>query len=171
MTMRAFQQRFLGASLLALAAALPAQALEVGDAVPAFAAAKIGGGNITQADVQSGVVYLDFWASWCGPCRHSFPWMNEMQSKYGPKGLRILAINLDHKPADAEAFLKKNPAVFTTAMDKSESPVKFKVKGMPTSYLIVGGKVTMVHAGFRPDDRKDLEEAIEKALKANGGGK
>jgi cytochrome c biogenesis protein CcmG/thiol:disulfide interchange protein DsbE len=174
MTMRTFQQRFLGAVVLTLAAGtMPAHAIETGQGVPAFSVTKLGGGAITQADVQGSVVYLDFWASWCGPCRHSFPWMNEMQAKYGPKGLKILAINLDQKSADAEAFLKQNPANFTVALDpKSEAPTKFQVKGMPTSYLIAAdGKVTKVHAGFRPEDQKEREAAIEQALKAGGGAK
>jgi cytochrome c biogenesis protein CcmG/thiol:disulfide interchange protein DsbE len=172
MTMRTFQQRLLGAVVLTLAAgAMPAHAIEAGQGLPAFSVAKLGGGSITQADVQGSVVYLDFWASWCGPCRHSFPWMNEMQAKYGPRGFKVLAINLDQKTADAEAFLKQNPANFTVALDpKSEAPTKFQIKGMPTSYLIAAdGKVTKVHAGFRPEDRKDLEAAIEQALKAGGG--
>jgi cytochrome c biogenesis protein CcmG/thiol:disulfide interchange protein DsbE len=172
MTMRTFQQRLLGAVILTLAAgAMPAHAIESGQGVPAFSVTKLGGGSITQADVQGSVVYLDFWASWCGPCRHSFPWMNEMQAKYGSRGFKVLAINLDQKTADAEAFLKQNPANFTVALDpKSEAPTKFQVKGMPTSYLIAAdGKVTKVHAGFRPEDQKELEAAIEQALKAGGG--
>src|SRR5689334_21183120 len=53
------------------------------------------------------VVYLDFWASWCAPCRQSFPWMESMQQTYAAQGLSVLAINVDHDRADAERFLKE----------------------------------------------------------------
>src|SRR5579863_797355 len=58
------------------------------------------------------VVYLDFWASWCKPCRQSFPWMNRMLDMYGDKGLVIIAVNLDEDRKDADRFLKEVPAKF-----------------------------------------------------------
>ena len=83
------------------------------------------------------VVYVDFWASWCGPCRQSFPWMNEMQAKYGAQGLQVVGINLDAKRADADQFLAQLPAKFAVAFDpKADSARRFGVKGMPTSVLV-----------------------------------
>jgi cytochrome c biogenesis protein CcmG/thiol:disulfide interchange protein DsbE len=172
--MNKMQTLKLGAAVLALSAlAMPSHALESGQSAPAFTLNKMGGGAITAADLKGGLVYLDFWASWCGPCKHSFPWMNEMQAKYKDKGFKIIAINLDQNSADAEAFLKTTPASFTVAFDaKGETPSKFKVKGMPSSYLMgADGTVIKVHAGFKPEDRAELEEAILVALKGNGGSK
>src|SRR5262245_36267509 len=63
------------------------------------------------------VVWLDFWASWCVPCRHSFPWMNAMQDKYGPLGLTIVAVNLDAERSDADRFLATMPAGFRIQFD------------------------------------------------------
>ena len=56
------------------------------------------------------IIYLDFWASWCGPCRQSFPWMNSIQEKYKTNNFQVIGINLDALPEDAEKFLGKVPA-------------------------------------------------------------
>lgn len=111
-------------------------------------------------------VYLDFWASWCGPCRQSFPWMADMQRQYGSHGLRVLAINLDAKRADADAFLAKTPAGFALAFDsQGESARRMGVKGMPTSMLVgPDGRVAFVHQGFRLDQRAALEAKLVAAL-------
>src|SRR5262245_2302185 len=93
----------LGASL---AAALPlrASSQDVGKAAPNFDMPG-NGRTIRLADLKGRVVYVDFWASWCGPCKMSFPWMNDMQAKYADKGLMIVSVNTDKKREDAEKFL------------------------------------------------------------------
>ena len=118
------------------------------------------------ADLKGKVVYLDFWASWCGPCKQSFPWMNEMQAKYGAKGLQIVAVNLDAKRADADQFLAQVPARVQLAFDsKGEIAKRFGVKGMPTSVLIdAEGKVIQLHQGFREEERQALEDKLVAAL-------
>lgn len=140
----------------------------VGDPAPEISATSAGGTSsaVTLASLRGQWVYVDFWASWCGPCKQSFPWMNEMHAKYGPLGLRIVAINVDAKASDAERFLSAVPAKFAIAYDaKGETPKRFAVKAMPTSYLIdPTGRVTLVHAGFRESDRAELEAAFAKAL-------
>jgi cytochrome c biogenesis protein CcmG, thiol:disulfide interchange protein DsbE len=112
------------------------------------------------------VVYVDFWASWCGPCKQSFPWMNDMQAKYGSKGLQIVGINLDTKASDADQFLAEVPTNFLVAYDpKGDSAKRYQVKGMPSSFLLgPDGKIIKVHTGFRPEQRKELEDAIVAAL-------
>ena len=153
--------------LLALAAS-SARALEPGEPAPAF---ELRGpkAQVSLADAKGKLVYLDFWASWCGPCRQSFPWMNDIQAKYGPQGFQVLAVNLDAKTADAEKFLAKYPAAFTLAFDpKGETPRKYGVKGMPTSFLISReGVVLARHMGFNDGERAALERQIEQALKGN----
>lgn len=96
------------------------------------------------------VIYLDFWASWCVPCRKSFPWMNKMVHKYEKQGLRVISINLDKSKDLAQEFLIKNPANFIVLYDpEGELPRAFNIKGMPTSILIDSkGEVSKVHTGF-----------------------
>lgn len=118
------------------------------------------------SDLKGKVVYVDFWASWCGPCRQSFPWMNDMQRKYGARGLQVVAINLDAKRADADRFLAQNAAGFALAFDsKGESARRFAVKAMPSSMLIgADGKLLYVHQGFRLEERAELESRLAAAL-------
>jgi cytochrome c biogenesis protein CcmG, thiol:disulfide interchange protein DsbE len=123
---------------------------------------------VSLAGLKGKVVYVDFWASWCGPCKQSFPFMNELQSKYRAQGLEIVAVNLDAKRADADKFLTDVPAQFTLAFDaKGESARRFEVKSMPSSYLIGrDGKVVAAHKGFKDEERADLESRITQALAA-----
>ena len=112
------------------------------------------------------VVYLDFWASWCAPCRKSFPWMNAMQQQYGAHGLSVVAVNLDQDRALADRFLEEMPAEFTVAFDPTGSTAeRFDVRVMPSSYLIDRrGEVVAVHRGFRRGDTATLEREIRELL-------
>jgi thiol-disulfide isomerase/thioredoxin len=112
------------------------------------------------------VVWVDFWASWCVPCRRSFPWLNSMQRKYGPAGLQVIAVNLDKDRALADGFLREVPAEFALRFDPSAALAKeFGVQAMPSSFLIdADGKVLASHAGFRTADTADYERAIQSAL-------
>lgn len=156
------------ASMLGLGFYGSASALEVGDKTPDFT---LSGpqGTVRLSSTAGNVIYLDFWASWCGPCKQSFGWMNAMQEKYGPKGLRIIGVNLDGSVEDAKKFLAEHPAKFTVVFDeKGEQPKKFGIRGMPTSFLIgKNGKIIFQHLGFRDSERDNLEREIKAALEAN----
>jgi thiol-disulfide isomerase/thioredoxin len=117
-------------------------------------------------DYHGKVVVLDFWASWCVPCRRSFPWMNEMQRKYGDKGLVIVAVNLDNDTSDAAEFLRAYPAEFTIAYDPERKMARdFSVEAMPSSFLIDrDGAVIERHLGFKTGKTDDYEAAIVSAL-------
>lgn len=112
-------------------------------------------------------VYLDFWASWCGPCVQSFPFMNTLNKDYKAKGLEVVAVNLDENPDEAKAFLAKTPAQFTVLADTSgQCPQDFGVQAMPSSYLIDrNGVVRHVHLGFKAGETDDLKKQIETVLK------
>lgn len=112
------------------------------------------------------VVYVDFWASWCGPCRKSFPWMNEIQQKYGEQ-IKVIAINLDQDRAEADKFLKQNPPKFAIAFDpEGKTAEAYRVKAMPSSYLIDSkGVIVSSHAGFRGQDKEELERLIGQMIK------
>ena len=124
------------------------------------------GAQVDLAKYRGKYVYLDFWASWCGPCKRSFPWMGELQQRYGPAGLQVVAINVDTKREDAERFLAQTPASFTIAYDPAgTTPKRYAIKGMPSSVLIdPKGQVVQVHAGFNTESAKKIEAEIKLAL-------
>ncbi len=165
------RRRFVGgAARVAVFAGLgglhaAALALQAGAAAPAL---ELPGpdGVVSLNALRGKVVYLDFWASWCKPCRQSFPFMNDLQQRYGAQGLQIVGVNVDARTEDARGFLASNPAKFAIAFDaKGESPRAFGVKGMPTSFVLGrDGKVLMQHTGFHDNDRASLEAAIRSHL-------
>jgi cytochrome c biogenesis protein CcmG, thiol:disulfide interchange protein DsbE len=112
------------------------------------------------------VVYLDFWASWCGPCRQSFPWMEILKSTYGAQGLEIITVNLDRDRADADKFLKQLHPTFDVRFDpKGELAELYKIQGMPSSVLIDRHGVTrFTHVGFRPVDGPLYEAQVRQLL-------
>ena len=142
-----------------------AHAVTAGEPVPDIELHGAGGVK-KLSDLKGKLVYVDFWASWCGPCKQSFPWMNEMHRKYSARGLHIVAINLDAKRADADRFLATSAAEFALAFDAGgESAKRLAVKGMPTSVLVgVDGKVLYVHRGFKLEERGELEARLATAL-------
>lgn len=158
-------QRALGFAGLWTALDAGAQSLDKGAVAPDF---ELPGTNaaIKLSQFRGKVLYLDFWASWCGPCKQSFPWMNALQAKYGAKGLQVLAINVDTKRDDARKFLLSSPATFELAYDSQGlTPRLYGVKTMPSSYVIDrAGKVLAVHRGFAPEDSAALEQSVKLAL-------
>jgi cytochrome c biogenesis protein CcmG/thiol:disulfide interchange protein DsbE len=118
------------------------------------------------ASLRGRVVYLDFWASWCAPCRQSFPWMETMKRTYGAQGLEIITVNLDRDRADADKFLRQFHPTFDVRLDpKGELAESYKVQGMPSSVLIDRhGVIRVSHVGFRPVDGPVYEAQIRELL-------
>jgi thiol-disulfide isomerase/thioredoxin len=123
-------------------------------------------GSVDLNNLRGRVVYLDFWASWCAPCRQSFPWMQQMQDAYRARGLVVLAVDVDIKRQDAERFLAKFQPTFSVEFDpKGELAEQYKVQGMPTGFVIDRrGAVRFTHIGFRPVDRALYEEQLQQVL-------
>jgi thiol-disulfide isomerase/thioredoxin len=122
--------------------------------------------NTDIASLKGQVVYVDFWASWCKPCRASFPWMNEMQAKYADKGLKIIAINLDEDSRNAKQFLDLLPASFKVVYDpQGNIASQYELVGMPSSYLIdKSGKLRASHQGFFTSKVEVYENEILQLL-------
>ena len=151
--------------LVPAASAHSASRPATGDAIPAFKLAAVGG-TIESDSLRGRVVYVDFWASWCEPCRRSFPWLAELQQRYGEKGFTVVAINLDQDRKAADAFLAKYPAPFHVAFDpQGKTAEAFHIEVMPTSFLVGrDGRVLERHSGFNPKKSLEVEERIAKEL-------
>lgn len=134
---------------------------------PSFNVQNLVGGEAINLDrLQGKVVYVDFWASWCGPCLKSFPFMEEMHQQYGPRGLVIVAINMDQDPQDAHAFLAKHPVTFLLGQDiEGIVAEQYGVIAMPSSFIVDrDGLIKNVHYGFKSSDKQKIAALISKLL-------
>jgi thiol-disulfide isomerase/thioredoxin len=118
------------------------------------------------ARLRGKVVVIDFWASWCAPCRQSFPWLNEMQAKYRDRGLVVIGVNVDRERGEADRFLQQTPADFQIVYDPDGALAsRYQVPGMPSSYVIGrDGRQAGVHIGFRKGTREERETELERLL-------
>jgi len=124
-------------------------------------------GSLDLTQYRGKVVVLDFWASWCAPCRRSFPWWNKMHAKYADEGLVIIGVNLDNDPESALAFLEEYPADFNIYYDTNkELAKKFGVQAMPSSYIVDrDGEIYAKHFGFKVKKQDEYEAVIVDALR------
>ena len=165
---RPWLQMLRAATLALLVAAMSALAAAPGEPAPALSLPDPRGETVSLDKLRGKVVYVDFWASWCGPCKRSFPWMNELAERYGADGFTIVAVNVDKKRDDADRFLAQTPGRFTIVYDPSgASPAAWAVKGMPSSYLVDrSGRVALVEQGFRDEQKAGVENRIRELLAA-----
>jgi thiol-disulfide isomerase/thioredoxin len=153
-------------ALFALAVGAHAQ-IKPGDQFPALAAAGLTGAPLP--DTAGKVVLVDFCASWCAPCRASFPTYSKLQAEYGPRGFVIVAVSVDDQPANYAAFVKKLHPGFVVVNDAASHLVsEVKPAAMPTSYLLDrSGKVIAVHTGYHSGTtEKELRQDLDRALGA-----
>ena len=154
------------AILLALLAA-PAGALGPGDPAPAWSAPALTGGDpVSLASARGKVVYLDFWASWCVPCRNSLPLLEELRQEFPADRFAVVAVNLDREPDAGRRFLAKAKIGYPSASDpEGRIPASFGVETMPTSYLIDrSGVIRFVHRGFQKSDVPELRRRIAELV-------
>jgi thiol-disulfide isomerase/thioredoxin len=156
---------------LALAAVfvLPAFAASSSGPAPAFKLSARGGKTIDLAQFKGQVVMINFWASWCGPCRTEMPILEDIYKKYKPMGFTMLAVNVEPDTAVAEAWLAKlsKPVTFPVAFDTDSKVSKlYKVPGMPTTVFVDRkGNVRVLHKGYKPGDENVYLTQIRSLLK------
>jgi thiol-disulfide isomerase/thioredoxin len=154
---------------ITLLASQVASAVSAGGKMPDCALSPITSGQNTQLSQLKGkVTYVDFWASWCGPCAKSFSFLNQMHQELKDKGLQVVGVNLDENLDDGKTFLTNHPAEFTVMADMTtdkQCAKDFDVQGMPSSYIIdQNGAVHHVHMGFKDGEAKEIKAMVEKLL-------
>lgn len=141
------------------------QGIEIGKAAPECPA--LSAQKMDLAAYKGKVLLVDFWASWCGPCRKAMPFLNNKRKEFGKDGFEIIGINVDENSQDATEMLKADPVDYPVAYDpQGQCPGVFEVKAMPSSYLIdKQGKIRVIHLGFRSEDEATLSQHIAALLK------
>ena len=124
------------------------------------------GKNIRLSDLRGQVVMLNFWASWCGPCRQEMPLLDKLSQRYGPAGFTLLSINTEEDVNEANGFLKDTPVTFPVLYDTTKKVSDmYKVDAMPTTVLIdCDGNMNYLHRGYVAGDEKIYKKRVKKLL-------
>ena len=155
------------AAIAALAIAVPALAGSVGAPAPQFDLAAQGGKDVSLAQFKGQVVMINFWASWCGPCRQEMPLLENIYKKYGKLGFTMLGVNVEPDSNAAIDWLKQTPVSFPILFDKDSKVSKlYDVTGMPSTVIIDrAGKVRMLHHGYKPGDENEYLDSIRTLVR------
>jgi cytochrome c biogenesis protein CcmG/thiol:disulfide interchange protein DsbE len=162
--MKAF---YLAVLSLFMVKCITAQELVVDAPAPLFSLNGVNGETkIALASYQGKVVYVDFWASWCVPCRLSFPFLSTLREQYASQGFEIIAVNLDENPQAALEFLQRYPVSYPVAIGfATTTPTDYQVSAMPSAFLIdAKGILRLKHMGFSAKHQGFLQAVVEKLL-------
>jgi thiol-disulfide isomerase/thioredoxin len=168
---RAGSRALLLSAALLVAGLAPraARAVEPGQPAPSFSARALDGDATLSLSAYKGkVVYLDFWASWCGPCQSAMPVIESLRNEFPADQFQVLAVNVDQDPKKAKEFLGRRKVGYPSVSDpEGHLPATYGLKTMPTSYIIDrNGVVRFVHPGFRASDAEALRSEIRGLLAA-----
>jgi len=134
---------------------------------PTFSLPARGGSTVDLSQFKGQVVMLNFWASWCGPCRQEMPLLESMYKKYQSLGFTLIGVNVEPEQKDAENFLKQTPVSFPVLFDaKSKVSGLYNVQGMPTTVFIDRkGAIRLVHESYKPGDENLYLDQIRTLLR------
>jgi thiol-disulfide isomerase/thioredoxin len=150
-----------------LLVSLPAFALTKSAPAPQFSLAARGGKTVSLAQFKGQVVMINFWATWCGPCRQEMPLLESIHKKYGKMGFTMIGVNVEPDPKAAEGWLKATPVSFPILFDtKSEVSKMYDVAGMPSTVIVDRkGNVRVIHHGYKPGDENTYQDSIRKLVR------
>jgi len=146
---------------------LSAGAAELSGPAPDFALAAKDGGQVTLAELEGQVVMLNFWATWCGPCRQEMPHLETLYKRYSDLGFTLLGVNVEEDSSGADKFLEETPVTFPILFDpKSEVSKRYDVIAMPSTVLIDRtGNMRFIHHGYQPGYENEYQAQIRALLR------
>ena len=157
----------IAALVAALGLAVPALAGSAGVSAPQFTLAARGGRDVSLAQYHGQVVMINFWASWCGPCRQEMPLLESIYKRYNKLGFTLLGVNVEPDSKAANEWLKDTPVSFPILYDKDSKVSKlYEVAGMPSTVIIDrSGKLRTVHRGYKPGDENEYLDSIRSLIR------
>jgi peroxiredoxin len=153
--------------VLGLVATVAAQSLSVGARAPEIGLRDFNGQNVRMADLRGKVVIVDFWASWCAPCREELPVLNRLYSRYREQGLVVVGVSVDRTERNARGFLRRTPVDFRVVHDSAHAVAgRYNPPTMPSSYIVDRrGVIRHIHEGFRSGDAAVIEREVRALLR------
>jgi peroxiredoxin len=151
----------------ALTLSLPAFAAAPIGPAPAFTLAARSGQDVSLAQYKGQVVMINFWASWCGPCRQEMPLLESIYKKYNKMGFTMLGVNVEPDSNAANEWLKATPVSFPILYDRDSKVSKlYDVAGMPSTVIIDrSGKLRVLHRGYKPGDENEYLDSIRSLIR------
>ena len=134
---------------------------------PNFTLKSLAGKNIKLSELAGNVVLVNFWASWCGPCRQEMPLLNAIHNKYEPLGFTVLGVNVEEQVANARSFIDERPVDFPILLDSKNKVSKlFNVIAMPTTVVIDrDGNMRFLHQGYQSGDEVEYRKMVKKLVR------
>src|SRR5215472_1485470 len=157
----------IAAITAALALSLPALAGSASGPAPSFTLAARSGQDVSLAQYKGQVVMINFWASWCGPCRQEMPLLESIYKKYNRMGFTLLGVNVEPDSKAANDWLKETPVSFPILYDRDSKVSKlYDVAGMPSTVIIDrSGKLRVLHRGYKPGDENEYLDSIRTLIR------
>lgn len=159
--------RLLAVLLLGLGLATSAPALEQSKPAPNFTLKSAGGENVKLSELRGQVVLINFWASWCGPCRQEMPLLDALHQRYKSLGFTVLGVNVEQDPAKARQMLEDIPVSFPVLFDtRNQVSEAYQVDAMPSTVIVDrDGVVRYIHKGYVPGDENKYQAVVRKLIR------
>lgn len=154
-------------SFISLFFSLSIMSAELNEPAPDFTLKSMTGENVKLSELQGNVVMINFWASWCGPCRQEMPLLDEFYKKYNKLGFVLLGINVEEDSSKAANYLREIPVSFPILYDNTNSVSKlYNVDAMPSTVLVDrNGNLRFLHRGYKPGDENEYKKLMKALMR------
>lgn len=154
-------------ALLAMGLSVPAAAVTIQDTAPDFTLKSLEGSNLRLEEYRGQVVLINFWASWCGPCRQEMPLLDRLHQRYVDTGFAVLGINVEGEVAPAQELIDKVPVTFPVLIDEGQLVSElYRLEAMPSTVVVDrDGVVRYIHRGYKPGDEAKYVEVVKELIR------
>jgi len=153
--------------LVLLALTVPAGAVNIQEHAPDFTLKSLEGSNLRLEEYRGQVVLINFWASWCGPCRQEMPLLDRLHQRYLDTGFAVLGVNVEGEEAPARALIDKIPVTFPVLIDEGQAVSElYRLEAMPSTVVVDrDGVVRYIHRGYKPGDEAKYVEVVKELIR------